>query len=123
MKVALERGKKGAASDRPAHGGNGREGSQEQEGCAPDLILSRLLLAKNQEFYLGDFIEDKTVVSPWDAVLSLDLKEKTASLLKALPSREETIIRMRFGLDDGNEHTLEEVEPGVRRYSRAHSSD
>jgi RNA polymerase primary sigma factor len=59
--------------------------------------------------HLGDFIEDKTVVSPSDAVIHLDLKEHTASLLKTLTPREEKIIQMRFGLDDRGEHTLEQV--------------
>jgi RNA polymerase primary sigma factor len=59
--------------------------------------------------HLGDFIEDKGGVSPSDAVISLDLKEHTASMLKTLTPREEKIIQMRFGLDDCGEHTLEEV--------------
>jgi RNA polymerase primary sigma factor len=59
--------------------------------------------------HLGDFIEDKGVVSPSDAVINLDLKEQTASMLKTLTQREERIIKMRFGLEDGNQHTLEEV--------------
>jgi RNA polymerase primary sigma factor len=66
-------------------------------------------IGKNEESYVGDFIEDKTVVSPSDAAFGLDLKEKMASLLKALTPREETIIKMRFGIDDGRERTLEEV--------------
>ncbi|MFI5092029.1 MAG: RNA polymerase sigma factor RpoD [Candidatus Acidiferrales bacterium] len=59
--------------------------------------------------HLGDFIEDKAVVSPSDAVIYLSLKEQMASVLKALTPREEKIIRMRFGLDDGSQHTLGEV--------------
>jgi RNA polymerase primary sigma factor len=60
--------------------------------------------------HLGDFLEDKGVVSPSDAVIDLDLKEQTVSLLKTLSVREEKIIKMRFGLDDDErEHTLEEV--------------
>ena len=58
---------------------------------------------------LGDLIEDKTVVSPSEAVINLNLKERMAAMLKTLSAREEAIIRMRFGLDDGAEHTLEEV--------------
>ena len=58
---------------------------------------------------LGDLIEDKTVVSPSEAVISLNLKERMAAMLKTLNAREEAIIRMRFGLDDGVERTLEEV--------------
>jgi RNA polymerase primary sigma factor len=58
---------------------------------------------------LGDLIEDKTVASPSDAVIGLNLRERIAAMLRALTAREEAIIRMRFGLDDGTEHTLEEV--------------
>ena len=59
--------------------------------------------------HLGDFIEDKAVVSPSDAVIYLSLKEQMASMVKTLTPREEKIIKMRFGLEDGNEHTLGEV--------------
>jgi len=58
---------------------------------------------------LGDLIEDKAVISPSDAVINLNLKEHTASVLKALTPREEKIIKMRFGMEDGSQHTLEEV--------------
>jgi len=66
-------------------------------------------IGEEGDSHLGDFIEDKAVVSPSDAVINLNLKEQTASVLKTLTPREEKIIRMRFGLDDGSEHTLEEV--------------
>jgi len=59
--------------------------------------------------HLGDFIEDKGVLSPSDAVIDLNLRDQIGSMLKTLTPREERIIRMRFGLDDGNQHTLEEV--------------
>jgi len=49
------------------------------------------------------------VVSPSDAVINLNMKEQTASALKTLTPREEKIIKMRFGLEDGSEHTLDEV--------------
>jgi len=66
-------------------------------------------IGEEGDSHLGDFIEDKGVVSPSDAVINLDLKEQTASLLKTLTPREEKIIQMRFGLDDRGEHTLEQV--------------
>src|SRR2546425_8089348 len=66
-------------------------------------------IGEEEDSHLGDFIEDKAVVSPSDAVINLNLKEQTASALKTLTPREEKIIKMRFGLDDGSEHTLEEV--------------
>jgi RNA polymerase primary sigma factor len=66
-------------------------------------------IGEEEDSHLGDFIEDKAVVSPSDAVINLNLKEQTASVLKSLTPREEKVIKMRFGLDDGSEHTLEEV--------------
>jgi RNA polymerase primary sigma factor len=66
-------------------------------------------IGEEGDSHLGDFLEDKGVVSPSDAVIDLDLKEQTVSLLKTLSVREEKIIKMRFGLDDQREHTLEEV--------------
>jgi RNA polymerase primary sigma factor len=66
-------------------------------------------IGEEEGSHLGDFLEDKAVASPSDAVIRLNLKEQTASLLKTLTPREERIIKMRFGLHDGSEHTLEEV--------------
>jgi RNA polymerase primary sigma factor len=66
-------------------------------------------IGEEEGSHLGDFLEDKGVASPSDAVIRLNLKEQTASLLKTLTPREERIIKMRFGLHDGSEHTLEEV--------------
>jgi RNA polymerase primary sigma factor len=58
---------------------------------------------------LIDYIQDTTGVSPTDAMIKVNLKEKTAEVLRTLNPREAKIIRMRFGLEDGSEHTLEEV--------------
>jgi len=66
-------------------------------------------IGEDEDSHLGDFIEDKNAVSPSEAVMSMNLKEQTESMLKTLTPREERIIKMRFGLDDGSEHTLEEV--------------
>jgi RNA polymerase primary sigma factor len=66
-------------------------------------------IGEEEDSHLGDFIEDKAVFSPSDAVINLNLKEQTASVLKALTPREEKIIKMRFGMEDGSQHTLEEV--------------
>ena len=66
-------------------------------------------LGTDGESELGDLIEDKGVVSPSEAVIHVNLKERMAAMLKTLAAREEAIIRMRFGLDDGTERTLEEV--------------
>jgi RNA polymerase primary sigma factor len=61
------------------------------------------------EAHWGDLIEDKGIVAPSDAAIARDLKDKMAFLLNTLTSRAEKIIKMRFGLEDGSEHTLEEV--------------
>ncbi|HXU20475.1 MAG TPA: RNA polymerase sigma factor RpoD [Verrucomicrobiae bacterium] len=66
-------------------------------------------IGEEEDSHLGDFIEDKAVVSPSEAAMNLNLKEKMASVLKKLSPREERIIRMRFGFEDGNQRTLEEV--------------
>ncbi len=66
-------------------------------------------VGEEEESHLGDFIVDKRVVSPSEAVINLNLREQTAEVLKTLSPREEKIVKMRFGLLDGSEHTLEEV--------------
>jgi len=66
-------------------------------------------VGKDGESALGDLLEDKSSASPSEAVIDLNLKERVASMLKTLTAREEAIIRMRFGLGDGSECTLEEV--------------
>ena len=59
--------------------------------------------------HIGDLIEDRTAVSPAEAVINVNLKERTERVLRTLSPREEKVLRMRFGMDDGSEHTLEEV--------------
>jgi RNA polymerase primary sigma factor len=66
-------------------------------------------IGEEEDSHLGDFIEDKKVISPSDAVISLNLKEQTEAVLRTLTPREEKIIKMRFGIDDSSERTLEEV--------------
>jgi RNA polymerase primary sigma factor len=66
-------------------------------------------IGEEEDSHLGDFLEDKTAVSPSDAAINVSLMEQTSSVLKTLTPREERIIKMRFGLEDGSEHTLEEV--------------
>ena len=66
-------------------------------------------IGEEQETHLSDLVEDKGVASPSEAAIGLNLKEQIARMLKTLSPREERIIKMRFGLDDGSEHTLEEV--------------
>ena len=66
-------------------------------------------IGEEEDSHLGDFIEDKAVISPSEAAMNASLKERMASVLKKLSPREERIIRMRFGFEDGNQRTLEEV--------------
>jgi RNA polymerase primary sigma factor len=66
-------------------------------------------IGEEQETHLRDLIEDTGIASPSDAAIKLNLKEEMARMLKTLSPREERIISMRFGLDGGSEHTLEEV--------------
>jgi len=66
-------------------------------------------IGEQEDAHLGDFIEDKALVSPSEAAINLSLKETMASMLMKLSPREERIIRMRFGFEDGNPRTLEEV--------------
>jgi len=76
---------------------------------AQEPISLETPVGEEEDSHLGDFIEDKAVVSPSDAVINLNLKDQTSSVLKTLTPRKEKVIKMRFGLDDGSEHTLEEV--------------
>jgi RNA polymerase primary sigma factor len=66
-------------------------------------------IGEEQDSHLGDFLEDKTAVSPSDAAAYLSLQAQTSSALKTLTPREEKIIKMRFGLEDGSERTLEQI--------------
>ena len=76
---------------------------------AQEPISLETPIGEEEDSHLGDFIEDRQVVSPSDAVISLNLREQTESVLKSLTPREEKVIKMRFGVGDGSEHTLEEV--------------
>jgi RNA polymerase primary sigma factor len=76
---------------------------------AQEPISLETPVGEEDESHLGDFIVDRRVTSPSEAVINLNLREQTAEVLKTLSPREEKIIKMRFGLQDGSEHTLEEV--------------
>ena len=76
---------------------------------AQEPISLETPIGEEEDSHLGDFIEDRGVVSPAEAVINLNLKEQTESVLKTLTPREEKVIKMRFGVGDGSEHTLEEV--------------
>jgi RNA polymerase primary sigma factor len=76
---------------------------------AQEPISLETPIGEEEDSHLGDFIEDRNVVSPAEAVININLKDQTEALLKTLTPREEKVIKMRFGLGDGSEHTLEEV--------------
>ncbi len=102
----------------------GREPTAEEIGRKMDMPVSKVRkilkiaqepisletpIGEEEDSHLGDFIEDRGVVSPSESIINLNLKEQTASVLQSLTPREEQVIRMRFGIGDGSEHTLEEV--------------
>jgi RNA polymerase primary sigma factor len=102
----------------------GREPTSEEIAKRMDMPVARLrkVLKVRQETisletpigeegdaHLGELIEDRAVISPAEAVINVSLKEQTAAVLRTLTPREEKVIKMRFGLEDGSEHTLEEV--------------
>ena len=66
-------------------------------------------IGEEEDSSLGDFIEDKKIISPADAVMSVTLSEQTRSVLSTLTPREEKVLRMRFGIGEKSDHTLEEV--------------
>ena len=103
---------------------NGREPSPEEIAERMQLPLDKvrkvLKIAKEpisletpigeeEDSHLGDFIEDKAVVSPIEAVIKANLSEQTARVLSTLTQREEKVLRMRFGIGEKSDHTLEEV--------------
>jgi len=76
---------------------------------AQEPISLETPVGEEEESHLGDFIVDRQGSSPSESVINLNLREQTAEVLKTLSPREEKIVKMRFGLQDGSEHTLEEV--------------
>ena len=76
---------------------------------AQEPISLETPIGEEEDSHLGDFIEDRQEVSPAEAVINLNLKEQTENVLRTLTPREEKVIKMRFGVGDGSEHTLEEV--------------
>jgi len=76
---------------------------------AQEPISLETPIGEEEDSHLGDFIEDKLIPSPPDTVIHINLKEQIEEALKSLTEREAKVLKMRFGLGDGNEHTLEEV--------------
>jgi RNA polymerase primary sigma factor len=76
---------------------------------AQEPISLETPIGEEEDSHLGDFLEDRSMVSPAEAVINVNLKDQTAQVLRSLTPREEKVIKMRFGLEDGSEHTLEEV--------------
>jgi len=86
-------------------GGQSAQGAQDHAGTDLAGDADR----RGGDSHLGDFIENRAAVSPAEAAINVSLKERTAHVLHTLTPREEKIMKMRFGLEDGSEHTLEEV--------------
>jgi len=76
---------------------------------AQEPISLETPIGEEEDSHLGDFIEDKVLPSPPETVISINLREQIGDALKSLTEREAKVLKMRFGLGDGNEHTLEEV--------------
>jgi len=76
---------------------------------AQEPISLETPIGEEEDSHLGDFIEDKNATSPIDSVIFTNLKDSTRSVLKTLTPREELVLRMRFGVGEDSEHTLEEV--------------
>ena len=76
---------------------------------AQEPISLETPIGEEEDSHLGDFIEDKQVGSPVESMIGLSLREQTNKVLNSLTPREEKVLRLRFGLSDGCEHTLEEV--------------
>jgi len=76
---------------------------------AKEPISLETPIGEEEDSHLGDFIEDKSIISPADAVINMNLAEQTRKVLKTLTPREEKVLRMRFGIGEKSDHTLEEV--------------
>jgi RNA polymerase primary sigma factor len=76
---------------------------------AKEPISLETPIGEEEDSHLGDFIEDKKVISPGDAVVHASLKEQVRGVLESLTPREEKVLKMRFGIDERTDHTLEEV--------------
>jgi RNA polymerase primary sigma factor len=76
---------------------------------AKEPISLETPIGEEEDSHLGDFIEDKNILSPGDAVVNFGLAEQTRRVLTTLTPREEKVLRMRFGIGEKADHTLEEV--------------
>ena len=76
---------------------------------AKEPISLETPIGEEEDSHLGDFIEDKAIISPQEAVISANLSEQTRKVLSSLTPREERVLRMRFGIGEKYDHTLEEV--------------
>jgi RNA polymerase primary sigma factor len=76
---------------------------------AKEPISLETPIGEEEDSHLGDFIEDKSIISPAEAVINMNLSEQTRRVLRTLTPREEKVLRMRFGIGEKSDHTLEEV--------------
>ena len=82
---------------------------REIQKIAQDPVSLETPIGEEEDSHLGDFIEDETTVTPSDSVSTTMLKETLLSVLNSLTPREEKVLRLRYGVDDGRPRTLEEV--------------
>ncbi|MBK7538416.1 MAG: RNA polymerase sigma factor RpoD [Myxococcales bacterium] len=76
---------------------------------AKEPISLETPIGEEEDSHLGDFIEDKSIISPSESVISVNLADQTRKVLATLTPREEKVLRMRFGIGEKSDHTLEEV--------------
>ena len=104
----------------------GQDGGPAREGAHPEdhprADHARDPVGEDEDSHLGDFIEDENVRLPGRVVIGVYLREQTRRVLSSLTPREEKVLRLRFGIGDRWDHTLEEVGP-VQRHPRAHPAD
>ena len=82
---------------------------REIQKIAQDPVSLETPIGEEEDSHLGDFIEDEKTATPSDTVAGTMLKEQLLSVLDTLTPREEKVIRLRYGIDDGKPRTLEEV--------------
>ena len=116
----------------------GREASSEEIARRMDIPVAKVRkvlkiaqepisletpIGEEEDSHLGDFIEDRMAVSPADAVIAVNLKEYTSQVLRTLTPREERVIKMRFGLEDGSRAHAGRGRPELPGDARTHPAD
>ena len=82
---------------------------RQAQHIAQEAISLETPIGEDGDHPLGQFVEDRQAISPSEAMIALDVREQTQAVLKTLTPREEQILKLRFGMTDGGEQTLEEI--------------